>query len=193
MRGPKRARSLQTDRNERRRKEGSAAPSLALRVFGIPHLADRVRLIHQALQVVDKAFPAVLRILVVASDVDRLFRTNFLTEAAEDAAKLVDLEDEWVAVALFVLARHQLDAVRWADSRAKSTRDAFRLSGLRRQHPMRAAPARGDRRFLLGVLDRHSAVHVEKMLYCERHSLERCANVAHVADRPLHNLYPDCH
>src|SRR6267143_5322404 len=103
MRAPRQAQSLRTDKNERRRRANNAAPSFALRIFGIPHLADRVRLIHQALQVVDKALPAILGILVMAAHMDSLFRTNLLTVAAEDAAELVDFEDERVAVAFLVL------------------------------------------------------------------------------------------
>src|ERR1700687_1462857 len=138
MRSRTRARSHRTDRSERRRRASNAAPSFALRIFGIPHLAHRLRLIHQTLQVVDEAFPAILGILVMASDVDRLFRTNFLAKAAEDATKLVDLEDERVAVALLVLARYQLDAVRRTDRRTESTGDTSRFSGLGGQHPVRA-------------------------------------------------------
>ena len=73
--------------------------SLALRVGGIPHLADRVRLRHQPLEVVDETLAAVLGVLVVPADVDRLFRADFLAVAAEDAAELVDLEHERIAVA----------------------------------------------------------------------------------------------
>src|SRR6267143_4833526 len=193
MRAPRQAQALRTDKNERRRRAINAAPSFALRVFGIPHLADRVRLIHQALQVVDKALPAILGILVVAPDVDRLFRADLLAVAAEDAAKLVDLENQRVAVAFLVLAWHQLDAVRRTDCRTKSTRYAFRLSGLGRQHSVRAAPARRDWRFLLGILCRHSAVDVEEMLDREGHSLEGSPDIAHVADRALHNLHSDRH
>src|SRR6202022_3542109 len=193
MRAPRRAQALRIEKSERRRRVSNAAPSFALRVFGIPHLADRVRLIHQALQVVHKAVPAVLGILVVAPDVDRLFRANLLTVAAEDAAKLVDLEDERVAVSLFVFARHQLDAIRGTDSRTKSAGHAFRFSGFGGQHSVSAAPARRDRRFLLGILGGHPAVHVEEMLDRKRHSLERSPDIADVADRPLNNLHSDCH
>src|SRR2546423_2948167 len=193
MRAPMRARSPQTDKNERRRRASSAAPSLALGVFGIPHLADRVRLIHQALQVVDKAIPAILGILVMASDVDRLLRTNLLTVAAEDAAKFVDLEDERVAVPFLVLARHQLDAVRRADRRTQTAGDTSGLSRLGRQHAVCAAPARRDRRFFLGILGRDPTVHVEEMLDGERHPLERRPDIADVADRPLNNLHLDRH
>src|SRR6202521_4441601 len=188
-----RARSLRTGRNERRRRASSAAPSLALRVFGIPHLADRVRLIHQALQVVDEPFPAVLGILVMPADVDRLFWTNLLTVAAEDAAEFVDFEDERVAVAFLVLARHQFDAVRGTNGRTKATRDASRFSGLGRQHPMSSAPAGRDRRLLLRILGGHSAVNVEQVLDRERHSLESRPDIAHVVDRALNYLDPDCH
>src|ERR1700687_3612536 len=130
MRAPRRAQALRTDKSERRRRASNAAPSFALRVFWIPHLADRVRLIHQALQVVNKSVPAILGILVVAPDVDRLLRANLLAVAAEDAAKLVDLENERVAVAFLVLAGHQLDAVRWTHRRTESTRYAFRFASL---------------------------------------------------------------
>src|SRR5256885_10997879 len=58
---------------------------------------------------------------------------------------------------------------------------------------MRPTPARRDRRFLLRILDRHSPVYVEEMLYCQRHSLERGADVADVIDWPLDHLHCDCH
>src|ERR1700682_6103130 len=107
-----RGQSLRRDRNGKRRRANSAAPSLALWIFGIPHLAHGMRLIHQSLQIVDKAFPAVLGILVVAPEVDCLLGADFLTESAEDAAKLVDLENEGITIPFLVLAGNELDAVR---------------------------------------------------------------------------------
>src|ERR1700749_66647 len=98
---------------------------LALRIDGIPHLAYGVGLRHQAFQVVDEPLTAGLGVLVVAADVDRLLRADFLAVAAEDAAELVDLEDERVAVALFVFTGDQFDAVRRADGWAQPAGDAL--------------------------------------------------------------------
>src|SRR5688500_12620130 len=99
-----------------------------------------MRLRHQALEVVDEALAAVLRILVMATDVDRLLRPHFLAVAAEDATELVDLEHERIAIPLLVLARHELDAVGRAHRRAEAAGDALRLAVLRREHAMGAAP-----------------------------------------------------
>src|SRR6266850_6133140 len=89
-----------------------SSSSLTLRVGGIPHLAYRMRLRHQPLQVVDEAFARVLRVFVVPPDVNRLLGADFLTVAAEDATELIDLEHQWIAVPLLIFAGHQLDAVR---------------------------------------------------------------------------------
>src|SRR5688572_22629282 len=104
------------------------AASLTFGVGGIPHLAHRMRLCHQALEVVHESFTAVLRVLVVPAYVNRLFRTDFLAVAAEDAAELVDLEHERIAIALLILAGHELDAIRRADRRTEPARHAFRLA-----------------------------------------------------------------
>src|ERR1700691_6050717 len=103
------------------RREATRA-SLALRVGGVPHLTDRMRLRHQSLEVVHEPVAAVFGVLVVAPDVDRLFGADFLAIAAEDAPELVDLEHQRVAVALFVLARDQLDAIGRADRGTQSAR-----------------------------------------------------------------------
>src|SRR3982751_1468251 len=104
--------------------------SLPPGVGGVPHLAHRVRLRGEPLEVVDEALPAVLGVLVVATDVDRLLRTDLLTVAAEDAAELVDLEQQRVAVPVLVLAGHKLDAVRRADRGAEAAGHALRLAVL---------------------------------------------------------------
>src|SRR5712671_3914691 len=136
-----RARSLRTDRSGKRRTAGSAVPSLALRVFGIPHLAHRMGLIHQPLQVVHEALATILRILVVAAHVDRLFGTNLLTVAAEDAAELVNLEHERISVPFLVLSGNELDAVRQTHRRTEAARYAARLASLGREHSVRPAPS----------------------------------------------------
>src|SRR6478752_7443125 len=100
-----------------------------------------MRLGRQPLEVVDEPLAAVLRVLVVPTDVDRFLRAHLLAVAAEDAAELVDLEHERVAVPLLVLAGHELDAVGRADARAEAAGDALRLAVLRREHAMRPPPA----------------------------------------------------
>src|SRR2546425_10729075 len=95
-----------------------------------------------------------LGVLVVHADVDRLLGTDLLAIAAEHAAELVDLVDQGVAVALLVLARHQLDAVGGADLRAQAARYALRAPLLVGEHAVRAAPAGRDRPVLGGLLFR---------------------------------------
>ena len=63
-----------------------------------------MRLRHEPLEIVDKTFPAVLGVLVVAADVNSLLRTNLLAVATENAPELVDLEDQRIAVPFLVLA-----------------------------------------------------------------------------------------
>src|SRR5678815_990764 len=180
-----RSRSVRTDRSEPGRNSSAWARTLlAFRIGGIPHLGHRVRLCHQPLEIVDEPLAAVLRVLVVPTDVDRFLRTHFLAVAAEDAAELVDLEHERVAVALLVLTRHELDAVRGADGRAQPARDALRLAGFRRQHAMRAAPALRDGLLLLRILRRH-LVWVDHVLEGHRHALQRRAHVADLLYGPL--------
>src|SRR5687767_10740008 len=104
--------------------------SLTLGVGGIPHLANGMRLRHQSLEIVNEPFAAVLRVLVVPADVDRFLRADFLTVAAEDAAELVDLEYERIAVSLLVLAGYQLDAVGRTHRRTQAARHALRLAVL---------------------------------------------------------------
>src|ERR1043165_5332660 len=95
-----------------------ALTSLASGVGGIPEARLRMHLGAQPLEVIDEAVAAVLRVLVVHADVDRFFGADFLAVAAEDAAEFVDLIDQRIAIAGFVLARDQLDAVGGADLRA---------------------------------------------------------------------------
>src|SRR4051812_15440551 len=110
-----------------------------------------MRLRHQPLEVIHEPFAAVLGVLVMTPDVNRLLRADFLAIAAEDAAEFVDLEDQWIAIALLVFTRHQLDAVRRTDRWTQSAAHAFRLAVLGGEHAMRAAPARRERPFLLGI------------------------------------------
>src|SRR6185312_66231 len=159
---PTRWRSGRTDRNGRCRtpracREASTLPprpgaarvrprvrraaSLAFRVGGVPHLAHRVGLRHQPLEVVNETLAAVFRVLIVPSDVDRFLRAHLLAVAAEDATELVDLEHERVAVAVLVLTRHELDAIGRAHRRTESARDALGLAVFSRQHAVRPAPA----------------------------------------------------
>src|SRR5687768_14282982 len=140
-----RARSLQTGRSGTYKREGSAAPSLALWIFRVPHLTNRMRLVHQALKIVHESLAAVLGILVVTPDVNRFLRADLLAVSAEDAAEFVDLENERIAVPFFVLPRYELDAIGGTYRRAQATGDALRLARFRGQHTVRAAPARRDR------------------------------------------------
>src|SRR3989442_1270836 len=118
-----------------------AIDSLALGIRGVPQRRDRVGLRAQALQVVHEPVARVLGVLVVDAHVDGFLGADLLAIAAEDAAELVDLVDQGVAVALLVLARHQLDAVGGADLRAQAARYALRAPLLVGQHAVRAAPA----------------------------------------------------
>src|SRR2546427_13120840 len=99
---------------------------LALRIRRIPERRHGVRLRAEALEIVDEAVTRVLGVLVMHADVNGFLRTHFLAEAAEHAEELVDLEDQRIAVALFVFARHQLDTVRGTDLRAEAARHALR-------------------------------------------------------------------
>src|SRR5512138_508556 len=128
---------------------------LALGIGRVPHLAHRMRLRHQPLEIVHEPFAAVLRVLVVPPDMNRLFRADFLAVATEDAAELIDLEHERIAVALLVFAWYELDAVGRAHCRAETARDAFRLAGLGREHTMRATPPARDDLLLLRILRGH--------------------------------------
>src|SRR5262249_44910387 len=112
----------------------------------------------------------------------------------EDAAKLVDLEDQRVAVAVLVLAGHELDAVRGTDRGTEPARHAFGLAVFGREHAVRASPARRDRILLLRILDRHLLRHrPEQVPQVQRQALERGAHVARLRDRPLQPLYADGH
>src|SRR2546426_654425 len=71
-----------------------------------------MRLSAQPLQIVDEPVARVLRVLVMHPNMDRLLGAHLLAVAAEHAAKLVDLVDQRVAVAVLVLSRDELDADR---------------------------------------------------------------------------------
>src|SRR5439155_25392261 len=115
---------------------------LSLWIVRVPHLAHRMRLRRQPLEIVDETFPAVLRILVMAADVNRFFGTHLLAVSAEDAAELVDFENEWITIPFFVFSRHELDAVRRTYGRTKPARDAFCFARFSGQHSMRSTPSR---------------------------------------------------
>src|SRR5262245_65771545 len=107
-----------------------------------------MRLRHEPLEVVDEPFTTVLRVLIVPANVNRFLRANLLAVPAEDAAELVDLEHERVAISLFVLAGDQLDAIGRAHRGAQTARDALGLAVFRREHAVRAAPPRRERPLL---------------------------------------------
>src|SRR5687768_156105 len=164
----------------------------ALRIGRIPHLTHRVRLCHQSLEVVHEPLSAVLGILVVPPDVDRFLGAHLLAVAAEDAAELVDLEDQRVAVALLVLTRDELDAVRGTYGGTQPARDALRLARFGGEHAMRAAPPLRDRFLLLRVLRGH-LVGVDKMLEGLDHPLQRRPYVTDLFDRSIEHFHVDRH
>src|SRR2546426_10049702 len=129
------------------------------------------------------------------ADVDGLLGADLLAVATEYAAEFVDLVDQRVAVALLVLARHQLDAVGGTDLRAQAARYALGAPLLVGQHAVRAAPAGRDRPvlggLLLGVL--HRDLRPEQVPEGERHALEGSAHVRRGGPRPFHQLHPDRH
>src|SRR4051812_3266503 len=151
-----------------------------------------MRLRHQPLEVVHEPFAAELGVLVVSTHVDRLLRAHLLAIAAEDAAELVDLEYEGIAIALLVLARHELDAVGRADGRAETAGDALRLPILRREHAMRAAPALADGLFLLRIL-RRDLLGIEHVLQRVRHAREGGTHVARLLGGTRDDLDADGH
>src|SRR6267143_2517063 len=127
--------------------------------------------------------------------VDRFLGAHFLAVAAEDAAELVDLVDQRITVALFILARHELDAVGGTNLGAEPARHAFRPALLVGEHAMRAAPAGGQRpvlgRLLLGIL--HRDLGTQQMAEGQRHPFQRRAQVGGLLRRPLHDLHADSH
>src|SRR3989449_904279 len=169
--------------------------SLPPGIRGVPQRRDGVRLRAQALEIVDEPVARVLGILVMHADVDGLLGADLLAVATEHAAEFVDLVDQGVAVALLVLARHQLDAVGGADLRAQAARYALRAPLLVGEHAVRAAPAGRDRPVLGGLLFRvlHRDLRLEQVPEGERHALEGRAHVGRGRARPLHHLHPDCH
>src|SRR5438132_14422490 len=101
-----------------------------------------MRLSAQPLQIVDEPVARVLRVLVMHPNMDRLLGAHLLAVAAEHAAKLVDLVDQRVAVAVLVLSRDELDAVRRTDLGTYAAGDAFGAPLLVGAHAMRPTPAR---------------------------------------------------
>src|SRR2546427_11021239 len=114
--------------------------SLPPGIRGVPQRRDGVRLRAQALEIVDEPVARVLGVLVMHADVDGLLGADLLAVATEYAAEFVDLVDQRVAVALLVLARHQLDAVGGTDLRAQAARYALGAPLLVGEHAVRAAP-----------------------------------------------------
>src|SRR5690606_26386277 len=132
--------------------------------------------------------PAVLRVLVVTAQVNGLLRTHLLAVAAEDAAELVNLEDQGIAVPFLVFARNQLDAVRRAHRRTQPAGDALGLARLRREHAVSSTPPGRDLPLLLRILH-GDLVRIHEMLEGARESLESGPHVAHLLQRPLHHTY----
>src|SRR5688572_15052520 len=188
MPGPTQSRAARRGRSEPGRTAvGAWASLLATRVSGIPHLTHRVGLRHQSLEVVHEPLAAVLRVLVMPAEMDRFFRADLLAVAAEDAAELVDLEHERVAVPLLVLARHELDAIRRTDGGTQAAGDALGLAVFRGEHPMGAPPASRERLALLGVL-RRDLVWPHEVPERVPHARERGAHVAGLLARTFENL-----
>src|SRR6266550_62853 len=166
-----------------------------LRVRGVPQRGHRMGLRAQPLEIVHEAIARVLGVLVVHAHVDRFLGADLLAVAAEDAAELVDLVDERVAIALLVLPRHQLDAVGGADLRAEPARDALGPSLLVGEHAVRPAPPGGDRpvlaAFFFGVRHRH--LGPEQMAQRQRHPPQRGPHVRGLGRRSLEDLHADRH
>src|SRR3989440_12490797 len=168
---------------------------LALRIRRIPERRHRMRLRAETLEIVDEAIACVLGVLVMHADVDGFLRTHFLAVAAEHAAEFVDLVDQRITVALFVFARHQLDAVRGTDLRAQTARHALRSTLLVGEHAMRAAPARGQRpifrRLFLGIL--HRDFRPKQMAERQRHAFERGPQVRRLLRWSFQDFHADWH
>src|SRR3989454_966110 len=99
------------------------------------------------------------------------------------------------AVALLVLAGHELDAVGGTDLRAQPAGHALGASLLVGEHAVRAPPAGGERpvpgALLLGVL--HRDLGPKQVLQRQHHALERGPHVRHLRPRPPHHLDADRH
>src|SRR5947208_14783252 len=117
--------------------------------------------------------------------VDRLLGAHRLAVAAEYAAELVDLVDQRIAVAVLVLTRHELDAVRRADLRTQAAGDALGAPLLVGEHAVRPAPARGQRPILAALLLRvlHRHLRSPQMAAAEGHALELSTQVGNPAAR----------
>src|SRR5829696_4520170 len=135
------------------------------------------------------------------ADVNGLLGAYFLAVPAEDAAELIDLIDQRVAVAALVLTGYQLDAVCRANLGTQAAGYTLRAALFIGEHAVGAAPPLRDAplphavvfvcALLLRVLHRH--LLLEHVLEGERHSLEGGTNVADLALRPLQNLDADGH
>src|SRR5256885_813901 len=178
-------------------KTGPAPRTCATRpgVGGIPQRRHGMCLSAQPLEIVHEPVARVLRVLVMHPDVDRLLGAHLLAVAAEDAAELVDLVDQRIAVAVFVLSRHELDAVRRADLGTQAAGDTLGAPLLVGEHAVRPAPARGEgpvlAALLLRVLHRH--LRSPQVAERERHALERRAQVGGLIAGALHHLDADRH
>src|SRR5689334_12928806 len=154
-----------------------------------------MRLRAQPLEVVHEPVAGKLRVLVVHADVDRFFGADLLAVAAEHAPEFVDLVDERVAVPLFVLAGHELDAVRRTNLGAEAARDALGAPLLVGEHPVRPAPPLGQRpvaaALFLGVLHRH--LGPPEVTERQGHALEGGAEVRRLGPRALHHFHADRH
>ena len=71
----------------------------------------------KTLQIVHKPIAVILGVFVMYADVDCFLWADFLTVSTEDATKFVYLVNERYAIAIFVLARDELDAIRWTHLR----------------------------------------------------------------------------
>ena len=91
---------------------------------------------------------------------DSVAGTRLYTKPAENAAQLVDDEDARVAlvttpfIALSVLGRLDVNALRWAGGRAAQARDATGRAIVAHRQAVQAAEAVRVRAALLGVFDR---------------------------------------
>src|SRR5690348_7785078 len=166
-----------------------------LRVGRVPEARHSMGLGAQPLEIVDESVARILGILVVHAHVDRFLRAHLLAVAAEYAAELVDLVDQRIAVPVLVFAGHELDAIRGTDLRAQPARHALGPSLLVGQHAVGAAPARGQRPLvgglLLGILHRH--LGPPKVAERQRHPLQGSTQIRGFRSRSLHDFDADCH
>src|SRR5256885_16575067 len=149
----------------------------------------------QPLEIVHEPVARVLRVLVMHPDVDRLLGAHLLAVAAEDAAELVDLVDQRIAVAVLVLSRHELDAVRRANLGTQAAGDALGAPLLVGEHAVRPAPARRQGPVLAALLLRVRHRHLRSPQVAEggRHAFERGRPEGALIAGALHHLDADRH